>query len=369
MNPKSFSFAVLLLGLFAVASAQQPSAEKLQQQIDLELRAFQSPKRQLEELTEKLAAFRAPWEGNGTVATLRMAMRLVGADELGLSEEQKERLPFTADGDGMKEAPYENFYNGKNPTPELVKARDALKAVLLPGDPLFEHATEEQKRAFIEADVKIEGLFQKSLQTTIVETLTPEQMREVRKLEMQLMSQVGIPFPAMFEILDLTNEQKKEMDKISDEMYVEYDRLVLEFLTLESDERYAKYRSELKGKTFASLEELSKSLGEVRNRYVVANPDGGKRGMEFFERGTKLVTLLQNRMMNVLTDEQLIKMQKILDETPEFAKKIIAESKAKRAEQEKSPQYVPGPDSWRPGDPLPVQFKEERKSGRFPRGE
>jgi len=73
--------------------------------------------------------------------------------------------------------------------------------------------------------------------------------------------------------------------------------------------------------------------------------------------------------MNVLTDEQLDKMQKILDEAPAFAKRMLAQSKAQQEEQKRSQTYTPGPDSWRPGDPLPEQFKEERKTGNFPRGE
>ena len=67
--------------------------------------------------------------------------------------------------------------------------------------------------------------------------------------------------------------------------------------------------------------------------------------------------------MNVLTDAQLDKMAQILNETPEFAKWALAQAKAQQEAAKKSPSYVPGPDSWRPGDPLPVQFKEERNTG------
>ena len=269
----------------------------------------------------------------------------------------------------MKDAPYQNFYSNDNTSPELAQARKELMSVLISDDPFLERATEKQKNAILEADAKIELLFQKTLQATIEETLTPEQMREVKKLEIQLMPQVGIPFPTMFEILDLTDEQKKEMDKIVSEIKPEYDRLIKEFIMLEIEEMYSMRRNELKGKTFDSLEELHKCFGEIHRRRVMANPDGGKRGMEFMERGTKLATLLQDRMMNVLTDEQLDKMQEILDETPESIKKFLVRVKAMRELQKKLPVYVPGPDAWRPGDPMPLQIKEERQRGRFPRGE
>jgi len=369
MNRPFLLFAVCLLSLFIFSSAQEPSPEQLQQQIELQLRAFQSPKRQLEELSTQLAAFRSPWEGNGTVTTLSLAMRLIGADELGLSEEQKERLPFTPDGDGMKAGPYQEFYSRDNPSPELAKLREELRAVLIPDDPFLERATQEQKSAILEVDTRVELLFQKTLQATIEETLTPEQMHEIRKLEIQLMSQIGIPFPTMFEIFDLTDEQKEEMDKIIAEMKPEYERLVLEFLMLQSEEKYSMRRKELAGKTFATIEELHDSFRDINNRFTMANPDGGRRGMEFMERGVNLTTLLQNRMMDVLTDEQLNRMQEIIDETPESIKGFFAMIEAMREYQRQSPRFVPGPDSWRPGMPLPAQFRQERQTGRFPRSE
>jgi hypothetical protein len=50
-------------------------------------------------------------------------------------------------------------------------------------------------------------------------------------------------------------------------------------------------------------------------------------------------------------------MQKILDETSAFAKRLLAMSKTLQEAEKKSPDYVPGSGSWRPGDPLPEQFK------------
>jgi hypothetical protein len=87
----------------------------------------------------------------------------------------------------------------------------------------------------------------------------------------------------------------------------------------------------------------------------------------------RFMTLLQNRLMNVLTDEQLNKMQKIMDESPMFVKQTLARHKMQQMQQmviPPQPGWVPGPDSWRPGMPMPVEFKEERKTRQgFPRSE
>jgi hypothetical protein len=372
-NPMKASTIIALFCLsllLTFASAQEPSLE-LQQQIENELRRMQSPIRQLEWEAEKLASFRALWKGHGTWTALRLVLRTGNPTELELTEEQKERLSsfvYSQDWDGIGDgahALYVDMY--KNPTPEFAQALEAARATLIPDDPLFEHATEEQKNAFREASTTLDSFLYKIMHTEIEETLTPEQMLQVRKLEMQLMPELGMPFPSMFDPLGLTDEQKKEMNRISDELEAEYDHLIREDAALKVERLFAPLES-LKEKTFTSREEFQKSLQDAR-RQVVPSEALRKKQNDLQEQGKKIAVLLRDRLMNVLTDEQLDKMQQIMDDTPEFAKKVLAEIKSGREAQAKSPTYVPGPDSWRPGTPVPTEFKAERKRGRFPRGE
>jgi hypothetical protein len=356
---------------FTITSAQEPTAEQLQQQIEDSIRYHQSPKQRINWEADQLATSRSSWNGQGTWMPLQFLMRSGAEDELGLTDDQKKRLSLlyleNNMGMGMSEEMRQKIM------PKAIALREAGEATMIPGDPNFERATEEQKDAYREVVIASVNLFTSALQTEIQETLTSEQMLKVRKLEMQLMPVMGIPFPSMFDPLDLTDDQKKEMNKIADEMKAEFDRLTLEEAMLKSERLAATYGS-LRGQTFASQEEFQKAQQDVHRQYVPSE-ELRKRYSDLRERGTKLTTTLQNRLMNVLTDEQLDKMQKILDETPEFAKKMIAQFKGQQEAQEKSPQYVPGPDSWRPGDPVPVQFKEERqrtddrRTGLFPRGE
>ena len=221
-----------------------------------------------------------------------------------------------------------------------------------------------QKRVYREAEMMTSMLWHEALQKDIEETLTHEQMLKVRKLEMQLMPELGIPFPSMFDTLELTDEQKKEMNRIADEMKAEYEGLIREVTTLKAERIVSTYGL-LKGKTFTSREEFDKSLRDIHRQYVPSE-ETRKKNKDLQERGTKFTSLLQNRLMNVLTDEQLDMMQKIMDESPRFVRQRLVRFKAEREGQSKSPTYTPGPDSWRPGDPLPAQFKEERKRRPFP---
>ena len=356
--------------LFGVAVAQEPSAE--QTQIEKQLRYLLSPIQRLEWEAEKLAPWRSTWNGYGTWMTFRAIMVHGGENELGLTDEQKQRFSFRyqrgAEGDGVETNWFDEM--SKNPTPEYTQAEEAYKAVYFPlreSDTLLERVTEEQKNAYREVAAFEWNLFYAAQHKEIVEILTPEQLTQVRKLEMQLMPAVGFPFPSMFEPLELTEEQKEEMNKITKEMKAEFDQLVLEIAIYESGERQSRYET-LRGKSFASKEEFWKARSEAARTVTPQSRESQRKNFaDWSERGIKLATTLQSRLMNVLTDEQLDEMQKILDETPMFVKKFIAGFKMLQAAAKMSPGYVPGPDSWRPGDPLPVQFKEERKTGRFPR--
>jgi len=349
--------------LFTAASAQEPSAEQVQQQIENQLRHMLSPKGRLGLEADQLGSFRSIWNGQGTWMPLSIMLRAGGDVQLGLTEEQKKRLaPFYRGQDMGGEA---GQRLRANPTPEYIQAIQAVQAAELPDDPFFERATEEQKNAWRSAQADAIGLLVSVMQTEVMETLTPEQMLQVRKLEMQLMPALGIPFPSMFDPLDLTDDQKEEMNSIADEMKAEFDRLVMEEALLKG-ERVSATVELLKGKSFASFEELQKSRQEAFRQFVPGDAIR-KKAVDLQERGIKFVTLLQNRLMDVLTDEQLDRMQQIMDESPEFVKQVLAEFKATQERQKQTPTYVPGPDSWRPGMPLPVQVKEQRKSGNFPR--
>jgi len=361
---RHFILTLLIVSLSPiVASAQGPSPEQIQQRIAGEIQSMMSPERRLRIEAEGLTSFYSTWNGQGTWMPLRVMLKSGGETELELSDEQKQRLSFLYKDNEMGVEFLRKMHQEQ--APELMRVIEMQKAARIPDDPNFERATEEQKNAYREADMAMNTLALSAMQGAVVETLTPEQMLQVRKLEMQLMPAMGIPFPSMFDPLGLTEEQKMEMEKITDAMKAEFEPLVMETATHKAEWVAAVYGS-LQGKTFASYDEYQKASSESFRQYVPSEA-ARKKNIDLQERGVKLVTNLQNRLMNVLTDEQLDKMQKILDETPEFAKQMLARSKARQEEQKKSQTYTPGPDSWRPGMPMPVQFKEERKPGNFPR--
>jgi hypothetical protein len=207
------------------------------------------------------------------------------------------------------------------------------------------------------------------MQQTIENTLTPEQLQKVRSLELELMNEMGLPNPTMFEPLGLSDEQKKQMDEIKKEMEAEFDKLLDESMDLRQ-ERFRQSAKSLaetfKDKKPASRDEVMKAHSEGISK-ADKNEALRKRYAEHSKQGSDFANRLKLRLMNVLTDEQLDKMQKLQDTAPKFVKEILAGMKQERERAEKKGQYVPGPDSWHPGDGAPKRFKEERKAGKvFP---
>jgi Ni/Co efflux regulator RcnB len=99
------------------------------------------------------------------------------------------------------------------------------------------------------------------------------------------------------------------------------------------------------------------------------------------ESGRQLSDDLKIEMFDVLTDEQWDRFQNLVDNPPDYIKKIIAQVSGKfvsaasapvaskpSVDGAKSDAWQPGPGSWQPGDPIPEKYRQERNEKRnFPR--
>ena len=108
------------------------------------LRYLQSPRKQLDEEAQEIPGFLSSWNGQGTWMPLRLMISLGGEAELGLTEEQKQRLPFLYKENELAAEWFQRMR--ETPTPEYIQAIEASQSAMLPDDPFFERATEEQKR-------------------------------------------------------------------------------------------------------------------------------------------------------------------------------------------------------------------------------
>ena len=360
---KHLSLIIVLLTLTPLF-AQDRSTDEL-------VKELTSPRWIIYQEAQERPSYDALWNGGADWISARIMLSQGGEAEFGLTEEQDARLSFLRKENEIAQELFRRKFQQQDP--ELLKANELANAAILKDDPYFYNATDEQKRAYMEANM---GLFQfadKYMDQELRETLTPEQMVKVQTLKLQLLPGMGLPSPAMFEPLGLSDEQKAEMETIKSEMKAEFDSLV--------DEQMGMRREFLSTITAELVEKLKNEDMDSPNRLFDELSTIGKKTMEDFskdenqikmrkatdERGRKFATLLKARLMNVLTDEQLDKMQKLMDDSPDFVKKMLAKMSTEREEAEKSNQWSPGPNSWRPGDGTPEDFKNERKKGNFPK--
>ena len=304
--------------------------------------------------------------GEGNSVPTMILFRTGNESLLGLTEEQNERFFFLRKENEIgRELMMKRL---QSPFPEYDQAMQEERNTIPQDDPLFNNATEEQKKAYVAAASKSYAFFDQVIEEEIQGILTPEQMEKVQLLKMQLLPEMGMPCVSMFEPLGLTDEQRKEMEAIKQEMLPEFDGLVDEAMSLRREFFQLMLEDVVeinKTTPLTSESEIGKAMSKGANK-VMADKKWQQKGLENSKKGQSFATRFRDRLMNVLTDEQLDKMQKIMDESPDFVKRMLQQGKQQRAAMEKSGQYVPGPDSWRPGDGVPADFKTERQEKRFP---
>ena len=82
-------------------------------------------------------------------------------------------------------------------------------------------------------------------------------------------------------------------------------------------------------------------------------------------RGKQYAAQFKTKMLDVLTDEQWLRLQNMIDNPSGLVKMMLEKTKAWRKKKEA---WAPGPNSWRPGDPIPEGYRQQRQErGRFPR--
>ncbi len=179
------------------------------------------------------------------------------------------------------------------------------------------------------------------------EILTPAQIAKFREFDLhmnQQMQQAGLPFFNFesYAALDLTSEQQKRLHEIRDG-----------------------FRKE----QMAQMEEFSKLLPKPGEK-----PDPKKmqemmeKQHELGEKGKKLYTRMKAKVLAILTKEQTATLEKILQKTPDCMTSML-KRRTLPPPQIDEKKYDAWKESWKPGDPIPEEYRRHEKARRraFPR--
>ncbi len=302
---------------------------------------------------------RSMWNGKGSNL---MAGGLAFVPELreafGITEEQSQKLGIG----GMMEMQNDPVF--QEYVAEMQKSQT-------PDDPFLLKASEEQKQQFLQTQEKFMGYMFDKMSENIDNTLTPEQKVKFQEYQIASMGDQPVVSPDMFEALGLSDSQRGSLDLIRKELESEFEKnmeemvdyqmemmdKLLDYLDDDIDISSSGDQEDLQ----KQVEEMQKKMLDARKKLNTEHPEYKKREDELTAKGKAFANKLKFKMFDVLTDEQMERMAQLIDNPPEDIKKAMKKIKEMQGEQEKAAGYQPNLDSWKPGEPIPDEYLEQRK--------
>jgi hypothetical protein len=356
MNGKLLLAVACLLLLADVGIAQRTiSPDNRHEVIFILERHRQSPVLQQGRRNHSENLIRSLWEGRSSVfwgAHVRNdpAYRAV----FGISEEQLQQIEELGDKE----------------TPEIQKLNEEWDMMVIPGDSHLLTADVEMVNQI--SDIHRRSLLlEKNVWSDAIDSvLTQEQKQKIFEAQLVAMEELPIISPKMFEALNITDAQKQQMEIIKKELEPEFENLLEAFVSnaeIVWNKETAEIVKQLKLGYHGESEELTKT---IRKKLMAEDPEYKRVKDAIQSTGQAFATQFREKLFDVLTDAQWIRLQKLLDNPPEHAKAYIKQVKIRlgRNEEGKNQGWIPGPGAWQPGSSaIPEQYRQERNS-RFPRG-
>ena len=306
------------------------------------------------------------WSGEGSnLMVFDLITQDTFCEGVGITKEQVQRIQ---DAMGSMHTVYEN-------DPRLKPFQDEMNKLMNEhGNPFAEDASEELRQKYNELDARrrerMTDVSTERMQNIINENLTSDQLKKFKEFQISIMSESPIISPNMFEVLGLSDAQKKQLDAIKREMEPEVDIMIDKLV--DGQVKFTEIVQNAVDKKLEGVtdpEERAKIQKEVRDEIRKSDPELQKVMREIMGIGKEVADKLKIKMFDVLTDEQWNRMIGLIDNPPDYAKKLLAQIHKEMGTDNSNPgEWQPGPNSWRPGDPIPEGYRQQRQErGRFPR--
>ena len=317
---------------------------------------MQSPARQASMKGSAKAEVRAFWNGQGTGLLAHQALNDPDIRAAwGVSDEQFQQI----DNIRVKTA------TQMMKSPEYQQCQEEMQALQDPSDPLMLNASEETLAKYQDICEKERLWGMNALFDALNNALTSEQKRKMNETLLASMGEVPIISPSMFEMLNLTDAQKQQMEGIKKELEPEFEKHLEMLANGQAVLTKKMYAESAKHGEHSDDPNVMRKRGETIMKNLMADPEYKRISEEMQAQGKAFATQFQVKMFDVLTDEQWARMLDLIDNPPEHAKVLLKKLKEQRGESEKAGVWQPGPNSWRPGDPIPEGYRQERNN-RFP---
>ena len=301
------------------------------------------------------------WNGHGADLLAFMVMRDPDLRAVwNLSDKQHQQLKDCE----------ENIDDARQNDPEYQIRRKEMQAMINPDDPFPLHADEKTKNKWMEIEERGTAWMTNYYSDGIRSILTPEQKQKIQEVHLASMENFPIVPPYIFEALGLTDAQKQQMMEIKKELEPEFERNLEDFV---NDQLFLvnMVYDELEKLGVKDIDGMMKEMSTVSK--ILAESSEYKKVLDRAQSTSKqFATQFKTKMFTVLTDEQWNRLLQLIDNPPEHIKVLRKKFNKSGGESEvaekKSEVWTPGPNSWKPGDPIPEGYRQQRNErGRFPR--
>ena len=355
MNKQLFITVSCLLLFAASGVAQQeeqqamPTQEEFQRQMEPHIQDIQRA------FLEGI--FRRHWDNQGPpLATLQALGDPVVREAWGISGEQWQQMEDHA-------IALSEHLNDSIPEPFVFRLipmeEGGVTMSLRSNDPNVPVA---EVKAVVE---KIGTLMMNAKADAMDAVLTPEQRQRINESQLANMDVMPLFSSSIFEALGLTDAQREQLEQIKKALEPEFEKTL---------ENWVNGHLILEKKMNEARKEGVVDADVIRKKLMAEDLELKKMLEEIQAQGRAFAVRFRIEMFDVLTDEQWLRLQNLIDNPPEHAlafRNILQEQRSESDDAEKaSGVWEPGPNSWRPGDGIPEQYRQERNTrGRFPRAE
>jgi len=271
--------------------------------------------------------------------------------------------------------------------PEFQKIAAEMQALGGPQALFGQNVDEETQKKLQDVQGRMMTLSMDLMSEAINNVVTPEQKHKMNVSLLANMAEMPFASPRMYEALDLTDAQRQQMEAIKKELEPEFEQHLENFANgsmllanklfeeLEKqgvDNFESMVREAQEGqKDPQAMQEKMRAMQEKIlgvQKKLMENPEYKKIAEEVQSKGMQFTTQFNAKIFDVLTDDQWNRLQNLIDNPPEYAKAVGKKLKEQKGASEKAGAWQPGPNSWKPGDPIPESYRQERNErSRFSR--
>ncbi len=256
-----------------------------------------------------------------------------------------------------------------NPTPEVAAEMEEMDRLIQSGKIYGEHSDPTAVKRYLATEAKLHLASRENVITEVDRVLTDEQKRNVQEFQLATMEEWPLVSPDAFYALNLNEEQKKKMEEIRKELAPEFERAAERLIDARLKMENMVFDTMVKEGKLKSLDQLSENLQETARRLYATDPAFKKLAEEMKLQGNFLCVQVKTKMFDVLTDEQWAKLENIVDNPPEYVKNMVKKIKQQMGQNEDGEASGNVMDAWKPGEPIPEEYRQKRARKAFPQAE